>query len=290
MNTQSYQLFAQLCEGLVSEASTSLDLVSGQPGGDAVIKSLHKTNQLSHDQEYTRTDKITWSTIKDTRSWVIIQGAKGVGAIRTANGTYYAKASSGGEVQSVNNSRSDAITTFLKSIIGSFKQYYVGRDTGAVSTKQRTRDAQTASANKTMDTTKLVLKFKPLWARGVTAAIADVKGMVGIMIKNDAFGKAEHKIQLLQKLNAVLDSVESGEGQTSGLITNAVQAAIVMAAGHHYPEQTGEIARSRSYSGGATYHPAQPEGVTQLLKDIAGGDTAKMGTVLGFFKRNLIAS
>jgi hypothetical protein len=133
-------------------------------------------------------------------------------------------------------------------------------------------------------------KFRPLWVRGITAAIADIKGMVGIMIKNDAFAKAEHKIQLLQKLNSTLEAVDAGEGQNASIISNAVQAAVVMAASHYYPEQTGEIARSRSYGGGYTYNPTQKEGMNQLLQDIANGDTAKLGTILGFFKRNLIAS
>jgi hypothetical protein len=290
MNKRSYQLFAQLCEGLVNEDSSSLNLVRGQPGGDAVIKDLHKNSQLSHEQEYKPIDKITWSSIKDTRSWVIIQGSKGVGAIRTSGGGYTAKASSGGEVQTQTSSRSDATTAFLKSIIGNFRKYYVGRDQGTVSSLQSKRKDQTASAERTMDPSKLMQKFRPLWARGITAAIADIKGMVGIMIKNDAFAKAEHKIQLLQKLNNTLEAVEAGEGQNASIISTAVQAAVVMAASHYYPEQTGEITRSSSYRGGSTYNPTQKEGMNQLLQDIANGDTAKLGTVLGFFKRNLIAS
>jgi hypothetical protein len=62
-----------------------------------------------------------------------------------------------------------------------------------------------------------------------------------------------------------------------------------MAASHYYPEQTGEIVRSSGYRG-STYNPTQKEGMNQLLQDIANGDTAKLGTGLGFFKRNLIAS
>ena len=59
-----------------------------------------------------------------------------------------------------------------------------------------------------------------------------------------------------------------------------------MAASNYYPETTGNIERSR-YGGGLS---AQfPEGPKQLLQDIANGDTAKLGTVLGFFKRSLIS-
>jgi hypothetical protein len=291
MNTKSHQLFAQLCEGIINEASTGLDLVRGQTGGEAVIKQLHASNQLSHDQEYRPIDKITWSMIKDSRSWVIIQGARGTGAIKTTNsGGYYAVASNGGEVQSSSNSRSDAITTFLKSIIGNFKKYYTGRDSGTASKLQRDRANQNTTAEKTMDVSKLMLKFKPLWARGITAAIADIKGMIGIMIKNDAFEKAEHKIALLRKLANTLDNIEAGDSREHSIISSAVQSAVMMTASHYYPEQTGELTRSRNYGGGTTYNSQRSEGMNQLLKDIAGGDTAKLGTVLGFFKRSLIAS
>jgi hypothetical protein len=285
MKIQSYQLFAQLCENMFNEDSTGLDLVRGQTGGEAVIKKLHQAGGLSHDQEYHPVDKITWSQIKDNRSWVIIQGAKGVGAIKTSGGNYYAEASNGGEVQSQNGSRSDAVTTFLKSVIGSFKKYYVGRESGAVANLKRKRSQNKEVTSNTVDQNSLMKKFRPLWIRGVEAAIADVKGMVGIMIKNDAFSKAESKIALLKRLEGTLENIASGE-DSPNLIQQSVQAAIVMSAGHYYPEKTGEITKQR-YSG---YSSENQEGVSKLLNDIAQGDTAKLGTILAFFKRSLIAS
>jgi hypothetical protein len=270
---------------MLNEDSTGLDLVRGQTGGEAVIKKLHQAGGLSHDQEYHPVDKITWSQIKDNRSWVIIQGAKGVGAIKTSGGNYYAEASDGGEVQSQNSSRSDAVTTFLKSVIGSFKKYYVGRESGAVANLKRKRSQNKEVPSNKVDQTSLVKKFRPLWIRGVEAAIADVKGMVGIMIKNDAFSKAESKIALLKKLEGTLENIASGE-DSPNLIQQSVQAAIVMSAGHYYPEKTGEITKQR-YSG---YSSENQEGVSKLLNDIAQGDTAKLGTILAFFKRSLIAS
>jgi hypothetical protein len=285
MKIQSYQLFAQLCENMLNEDSTGLDLVRGQTGGEAVIKSLHRDESLSHDQEYHPVDKITWSQIKEYKSWVIIQGAKGVGAIKTSGGNYYAVASDGGEVQSQNSSRSDAVTTFLKSVIGSFKKYYVGRESGAVANLKKKRSQNKEVTSNTVDQNSLMKKFRPLWIRGVEAAIADVKGMVSIMIKNDAFSKAESKIALLKKLEGTLENIASGE-DSPNLIQQSVQAAIVMSAGHYYPEKTGEITKQR-YSG---YSSENQEGVSKLLNDIAQGDTAKLGTILAFFKRSLIAS
>jgi hypothetical protein len=59
-----------------------------------------------------------------------------------------------------------------------------------------------------------------------------------------------------------------------------------MAASHHYPDKTGEI--TRGYRGG-NYNAEYSEGPATLLKDISQGDTAKLGTVLAFFKRALIS-
>jgi hypothetical protein len=60
-----------------------------------------------------------------------------------------------------------------------------------------------------------------------------------------------------------------------------------MTASHYYPETTGNLDRSRYGSSGVS---AQfNEGPAQLLKDIAGGDQKKLGTVLSFFKRSLIS-
>jgi hypothetical protein len=58
-----------------------------------------------------------------------------------------------------------------------------------------------------------------------------------------------------------------------------------MAASHYYPEQTGNI--SKDYGG--SYTAQNNEGPRQLLQDISQGDTKKLGTVLGFFKRALIS-
>jgi hypothetical protein len=60
-----------------------------------------------------------------------------------------------------------------------------------------------------------------------------------------------------------------------------------MTASHYYPETTGTLDGSRYGSQGVS---AQfNEGPAQLLKDIAGGDQKKLGTVLSFFKRSLIS-
>ena len=138
-----------------------------------------------------------------------------------------------------------------------------------------------------MNNEKLLMKFKPLWAKAIQAAVADIKGMVGNMIKNDAFEKAEKKINQVKKLQAMMDAQETG-ADTSNLtssLQSAIQYAVGMAAVHYYPEKTGAFIRDY----GGRQNPENQEGMRMVLNDIAQGDTSKLGTVLAFFKRTLIS-
>ena len=285
MRPESYQLFAQLCEGLITEDSSSLALIKQQPGGTEVIKQLHKTRGLAHNQEYRPIAKIAWSELKDNwgGAWVLIKGDKGTGAIRAERGSYAAYASNGGEVQSFRNDRGGNIIDFLKGIIGPLRMFYVGKDTGQVSQVKSKRQelAKVPSANEvSIDT--LIHKFKPLWVKAMTAAQADIKGMAASMIKNDAFEKARRKLDLLDKIEQGFEHIESGS--TPEFVGSSVKIAVYMAASHFYPQQTGNI--TRGYRG---YSVDSNEGPRLLLRDIGAGDQKKLSAVLSFFKRNLIS-
>ncbi len=290
MRLESCQLFAQLLEDYVNEASTSISLIAGNPGGKEVIQKLHSDMSLAHNQDYRQVDKISWSELKDSYrgAWVIIQGAKGTGAIRArggSTGSYDAVASTGGEVQSKTDSRGGNIVDFLKVEIGKLNKFYVGKNTTAVTDKQRKRaDAKQGTSTEVNQET-LMRKFKPLWARAINAAMADIKGHIANQIKNDAFEKAKRKISQVESLQGALEALEAGSEDIPSPVKGAVNIAVLMAASHHYPEQTGSI--TKSY--GSSYQSQFPEGPRQLLKDISSGDTKKLGTVLAFFKRSLIS-
>jgi hypothetical protein len=289
---EGYKLFAQLCEAYVTEVSSTVDLVKKHPGGPAVVQKLHQSNGLPHDQAYAPIPKIMWDDIKGPRhgTWIIITGPKGTGAIRAtgsgSSNTYHAFASDGGEVQALSDSRGGNVRDFVKGIIGNFQKYYAGQGTSAVKDKKKERSdrkvGSTAFNNVTQDT--LITKFKPLWQKSMDAAIADIKGMAQTMIKNDSFEKASKKIELLKTLEVSSEALQSGD-TVPGIIKRAVQIGIMMAASHHYPEETGDI--TKNYGG---YNSQRSEGSAHLLKDISNGDVAKLGTVLGFFKRSLISS
>jgi hypothetical protein len=292
MRAEAFQLFAQMCESVLDEASTSLSLIQNNPGGAEVIKKLHKDMKLAHDQNYKQIDKISWSDLKGNYrgAWVIIQGDKGTGAIKASGGNtgdYTAVASAGGETRSMNDSRGGNVIDFLKGEIGGLRKFYAGQNTTAVTDKQKERKSRqdgAGAAQVSNDT--LIKKFKPLWNRAITAAIADIKGHIANQIKNDAFEKATRKLEYVGRLQSSADTMETGTlDDAPDFIKSAVQTAVLMTAAHYYPEQTGDI--NKSY--GRTYSSARSEGPQQLLKDIAEGDTAKLGTVLSFFKRALIS-
>jgi hypothetical protein len=288
MKLETCQLFAQMCESVLPEASTSMSMIQNKPGGVEVVKDLHTNKGLAHDQSYQSVDKISWSSLKDAYkgSWVIIHGAKGTGAIQAKGGTYYAVASAGGEVKEFRSDRGGTVIDFLKGEIGKLTNFFVGKNTTTVADKQRKRtDAKAGAASTEVTQDTLIKKFKPLWTRAMTAAIADIKGHIANQIKNDAFAKAKKKISQVESLQDALDNLESGDTDTPGFIRSSVQISVLMAASHYYPETTGNI--TKGY--GNSYESQFREGPTQLLKDISAGDTKKLGTILAFFKRALIS-
>jgi hypothetical protein len=294
MKPSTHQLFARLCESFteLDEASSSIALVQNKPGAKQVIQQLHKTAGLSHNQEYKQIDKISWSDLKERYpgGWVIISGPKGTGAIKAKNKSYTALASAGGEVSELQNDKGGNILDFLQGVLGgrwANYTYYIGTENKYASGKKNDR-RQMAPAEKSMSQEQLMNKFRPLWSRATTAAIADVKGMVATMIKNDAFEKAERKLGQLKYLERVQDAIESGNKEMPDAIKVAMSSAVGMAAYHYYPEETGNITKSRY--GSSTYSTERSEGPAKLLQDISNGDQKKLGTVLSFFKRSLIST
>ena len=290
MRPETLKLFAQFCETFLPEASSSMAIIQQHPGGKDVIQKLHKDQKLAHDISYSPVSKISWSELKDSYrgAWVIIQGDNGTGAIKASGGNtgdYFAVASTGGETRSMNDSRGGNVIDFLKGEIGGLRKFYVGKNTTAVSDKQQKRISAKVGTDTTISKEKLIKKFKPLWAKAITAAIADIKGHVANQIKNDAFEKAKRKLDHIEQLQNGLEAIEAGSGDVPQFIESAVNTAILMSAAHYYPEQTGDI--TKSYGRG--YSSANAEGPQLLLKDISEGDTAKLGTILSFFKRTLIS-
>ena len=291
MRPESYKLIAEMFSTFIKEDSSAIGMIGQLLGGTAVAQKLHGMG-LAHDQEFKEVPKIAWSELKDMYrgGWVLIKGAKGAGAIRARSGDYESVAVNPetGEVDTFRDGRGGNNIDFLKGHIGKLTGFYVGKDTGKTAELKRKREGNKAPTDsQTVNQDSLVRKFKPLWLRSMRAAEADVKGMITTMIKNDSYEKAERKLNILKSLQRASEAIESGELDSAPeWLQTAVSNAILMAASHHYPEETGELERSGYGRRGLAAR--NPEGPRKLLSDITDGDTAKLGTILGFFKRNLI--
>ena len=291
MKPQSYQLFSQLCESIVFEASTTGAIISSLKGGPQILKHLHQQADLGHTQQYKPISKIAWSELKDSYrgAWVIMQYPKGTGAIKATGGntgSYVAAASTGGEAQNFSDSRGGNVLDFLKRNLGGNPiKMWAGTETGK--TKELKKKRQTGKADLEKSTIinqdSLVQKFAPLWNKAMTAAMADIKGMVSNMIKNDAFEKAGKKLEQLKRLDAGIMGLEVDSKTRPEFLNAAISQAIHLSAHHYYPDETGDI--SRNYNG---YTAQRSDGITHLLQDISAGDQKKLGTILSFFKRALI--
>lgn len=287
MKQEVCKIFATLCENLL-ESSTAMNLIASNPGGSQVVKYLHKELGLGHDLDYREIPKISWSELKGTRrgAWVVLKGNKGTGAIKAYGDSYLAVASDGGDIKTKEDSRGGNILDFFKEHIGKPTQFFAAMNTSAASDKKHKRkENNRPAADEIVDQDSLVKKFKPLWARAIEAAIADIKGHIANQIKNGAFDKAKRKLDQVSSLQNNLDRLEVGDfSETPGNIKTAVHTAILMAASYYYPDETGDI--NKDYRG---YTSQLTTGPRKLLNDISKGDTKKLGTILGFFKKALIS-
>jgi hypothetical protein len=315
-----YQLFESMCRSM-TEASAALSTIGqSQPGAKDLIQYLHsseRSRQLSHDQPFDQVEKIGWNEFKKTwpYNFAIVTGPSGSGAIiSTGNGSYEVVLSDGtNPLREMYVSTSGKAMALIKSVIGGTPakwQYYVGQESwnGVTRTgkdqykkpdsahnKQYSRKRNVAkSTSSSMTTQQLFRKFRPIFAKSIIAAIADTKGMVTTMIKNDAFGRAKNKIEQLNRLDNLLQTVNSDDNvslNNDDTLMNAVRDAVVMTASHFYPELTGEINRRGGYGYNApTLTSTNSEGVNKVLTDVGQGDGQKLATILAFFKRRLIAS
>lgn len=315
----AHQLFADLCEGLLAEDSTSINLLRGLPGAEQLVKKMHQRGKpsagaenqpLPHDQEYTQVKTPPWSELKGHREggfgrWLLVRAENGAAVIWAPGGGsgYEAFVYHDGEIERKYDDRGGNILDWIKQHAGKINAYYLGKVSKDIGAKRGLRRERAPRAqvgddwtNVTDFTTQLITRFKPLWLRAVQGAVADIKGWMNTQIKNDNYHAAESKLNSLSRLKQVVDAIESGENipasdsDTSNLIKTAVHNAIQLATAHHYPELAGEWQQQQLYGfrGSSARKITNAEAIKQLFTDIRSGDTAKLGTVLSYFKNQLV--
>ena len=311
MSMNLYESFAELCEHVLLEASTTFDILkdpSGEwhPGADMIMDHLMRQKTIKHDVQWT---SISPNQVKEKAKTLNKKGAvvllceRGTAWLTNVDPEYslfeaYIATAETMRKAVVSSRYGDRETKFelsailkiIKTEIGDIQKAYVTQDTGqgAVSSLRKKR-AKVASQVFSYD--NVLLRFKPLWSKVVTQAMADVKGFYIQLIKHDAYEKANKKMNQIRRLREVLDELEAGDDKAlQKSLMPFLVTAVHMAAAHYYPELGGKWITDWGNEGIAQGVPRliPATAATQLLSDLGQGDINKLGTVLAYLKQELV--
>jgi hypothetical protein len=294
----NYKYFSQLCESIVSEASTALAQFTG-PGAQEILKQLHSKEALGHDVQPEPVARPKWTDLKDRPgSWLLIAGNKGFGAVKYMPGKYnknsgeYQVFTSNGKpdpeegnmIYSTTESTVAGANSFLKSNIGDARKFYFMDS--EYSSQLRTNRANDKPEPAGFTTTrKLTNRFKPLFRKILVASKADINGVIASMAKNDAHHKVDKKIDQVKLIDQAIEGLDNGT--MTELLTSAVNNSIVLTARYYYPELTGNVSSGYRYRD-SSLSSDNNNGPTKVLSDIANGDREKLSAVLAYLKRSLV--
>ena len=297
----NYKYFSQLCESIVSEASTAMAQFTG-PGAQEILKQLHSKEALGHDVQPEPAVRPKWTDLKDKPgTWLLIAGNKGFGAVRyLGSDNYRSRSSRSGSYQIfTSNGRPDpdegnmVYSTFadnvtdanglLKSIIGDARKFYFVDSEYAKQLNQNRGKNKPISDFNSVNVTTLTKRFKPLFRKILVASKADINGVIASMAKNDAHHKVDKKIDQVKLIDQAIQGLDNNE--ISDVLGNAVSASVILTARYYYPQLTGNVTNRYRDNGLTT---EKTEGMVKVLADIANGDREKLSAVLAYLKRSLV--
>lgn len=294
---------------MLEEDSTIRDTVRSSPYSDVLVREVHKILGISHDQQWVRSEKISWKDIKEkSPNFVLLAGSRGTAAVRWngKSGTWKIITASGHGIRPYNNSSINAVMQSVKDdigmITGSFEAKNEGQRSswrgaarggeGTVDVKRKERKAARDITNPDMldpgagmeqNLGAIQKKLRPLYTRYIEQAMADVKGVIGMQLKADAHDRASQKIQILKNLKAMRIHIEDNPDSIPDDIAKKLKPALYMTAAYFYPEETGDIRKGYGF-----ISPENLAGPSQVVKDIANGDGKKLATMMNFFKQSLL--
>ena len=299
-----YKYFSQLCESIVTEASTAMAQFTG-PGAQEILKQLHSKEALGHDVQPVPAVRPKWTDLKDKPgTWLLIAGNKGFGAVRYLGsdnyrgrgygrtGSYQIFASNGkpdpDEGNMVYSSFADNVTdanSSLKGIVGDAKKFYFVDSEYSNQLKQNRGKNKPISDFNSINVNNLTKRFKPLFRKILVASKADINGVIANMAKNDAHHKVDKKIDQVKLLDQAIQGLDNDA--ISDVLGNAVSASVILTARYYYPQLTGNVTSGYRYrDNGLTAE--KNDGVVKVLADIANGDREKLSAVLAYLKRSLV--
>lgn len=297
---------ASLLESIMFEDSTAMNLITN-PAGTRLLKDLLRRRMFSHDQKFEPLKKVKIADLKDTRmgdkdTVVLFQGSQGAAVLRYRpryrSYEYYIAIQNNPDIKEGAASNGTEALSYIRNGIGNTEKIYIGKLTADPEDKVKARYVSrrmNAPNTSLMGLTKssdayvvLYRKFRPLFKRAIEAAIADIKGIAGTMIKNGAYERAKSKISKLHQLEKMLRSMENtqdtGETWRSEEMKANIRNAVHLAAHYYYPTETGDIIGShRGYS------VQRDQGIDHLISDLGKGDLQKLSAIIAYFKQSLIA-
>ena len=295
---------------MLEEDSTIGDTVRSSPYSDVLVRAVHEKLKIPHDQKWVKTQKVSWKDVKAiSPNFVILAGSRGTAAIRWngPNDQWYAVTATGEGIHPYTNSSINAVMVEIKEdigmITGSYEADTEGKhrawrgsskdDSGEVDvTRAARKKARTISnpnmldpdAGENQNMAAIKNKLRPLYVKYIEQAMADVKGVIGMQLKADAYDRALQKINILRSLKAMSNHIKNNPDDIPSDIMDRLKPALLMTAAYFYPDETGDITRNRY--GSVT--PASHEGARHVVKDIAKGDVKKLATMMNFFKQSLL--
>lgn len=310
MSMNLYESFAELCEHVLLEASTTFDILKDpagewHPGADMIMDHLMRQKTIKHDVQWT---SISPNQVREKAKTLNKKGAivllceRGTAWLTNVDVEYslfevYIASAEAMRKASVASTRRRVVTVFeltpiLKLItteLGTVQKAFVTQDTGqgAVSSLRKKR---AKVAPKEYSYENILLRFKPLWQKVLTQSMADAKGFYAQLIKHDAYEKAEKKVRQIRRLREIVDELEAGDEKAlQKSLMPFLVTAVHMAGAHHYPELGGKWESTWSETMNGYLPRLKPAtAATQLLSDIGQGDSSKLGSVLAYLKQELV--
>lgn len=319
--------FARLVEALVAEASTGINRVRGNPGGEELLRQLHKTVPLAHDVDWKPITKIVWSHIKSKwkhgGGFILLLGRDGTGVVYAdpyaGNGVYRLWASNGsppqervapgvyadgdGKVNHVSDARYDSggqSIELIRKVIGPVRSMLLGQlahvePLAKREKRKQDRDASPIMAPRTVKSyndakqaaDRLLDRLRPIWDKAVVQAIADMKGYLTHQIKNDAYHKVEGRLRRLQQMDSLLRTMRADPSSTDG--ADSLRRILYNAIDLAVSYHFPQTPNDWQISRDYHHYRDQmPDGYRDLLNGIYSGNTRYISTVLYFFKKGLL--
>jgi hypothetical protein len=305
-----FESFSGLCHHLLLEYSTTIDILKNPDGSwhigaeeliDYLMDHIMNQRMIKHNVQWEPIDpaKITWWGKKVSKGAILVLFERGTALLEGEKNWWSAYISDALQMQRHSKATrygdmeiNFPIETLMKDIgskLGAPVKSYITDDLG-IKSVEKLRKKRKAVLPKRINYEQILMRFKPLWEKTLIQAMADVKGWYSQLIKNDAYAKAEKKMQQLRDLRLMLDHLESSN--TNELKKNLLvylTTAVHMAAAHHYPTPTGNWGEAWSETAGRYVRRYKAPGIVEkFLADIENGDMNKLGSVLGYLKQELV--